>query len=406
MKNNVKKLSDYIDRLNWEKAPGAAECGELENLYAAVRRVKSLKPPVMPGADFPDKVVQSLARGSERAKSRKRLLKSAAAAAAVLAVALLVYFAALKDTNIVSAMERAYGRVSAYHGTLEVVFTSGAGERQVQSVLDVWADKQGRYAIGVLEGAYQGLMTVSDGEKVWQSPPGEGALMPVFSETHEFIFELGGEIEALKAAQSARVAGEETVAGRPAYVLEVTPQGGLPYKLWVDKETKIPLQKEGAMHNAIQYTTRYIEITFLEAIPDELIQVEGKNFREADIREEESPAPAGENPDEAFEPQVRVEVDMQAEQAQQIAADSGSSPWRLDPVFTAQVFVSLQISPEGITGEYPVDYEDFTIARTDGRRMKVRVSSDKTEIKAVYLERLVRQDETGIWTVVGYDISR
>ena len=97
---------------------------------------------------------------------------------------------------------------------------------------------------------------------------------------------------------------------------------------------------------------------------------------------------------------------MQAEQAQQIAADSGSSPWRLDPVFTAQVFVSLQISPEGITGEYPVDYEDFTIARTDGRRMKVQVSSDKTEIKAVYLERLVRQDETGIWTVVGYDISR
>jgi hypothetical protein len=34
--------------------------------------------------------------------------------------------------------------------------------------------------------------------------------------------------------------------------------------------------------------------------------------------------------------------------------DSGHTPWKLDPAFVAQVFVSLQISPEGIQGEYPV----------------------------------------------------
>jgi len=41
-----------------------------------------------------------------------------------------------------------------------------------------------------------------------------------------------------------------------------------------------------------------------------------------------------------------------------------------------------------------------------GHSVKIGVNSDKTDIKAVYLERLVRQDETGIWTVTGYDKVR
>ena len=161
------------------------------------------------------------------------------------------------------------------------------------------------------------------------------------------------------------------------------------------------------MYNAVRYTTRYTEITFADSIPEELLKAAlNPDYQEADFGEGESPAPAGEDSGASYEPEVRVEVDLEAEKAQQLAADSGSSPWRLDPVFTAQVFVSLQISPEGITGDYPVDYEDFVIAHSDGRRMKLDVLSDKTDIKAVYLERLIRQNETGIWTVVGYDLSR
>ncbi len=33
----------------------------------------------------------------------------------------------------------------------------------------------------------------------------------------------------------------------------------------------------------------------------------------------------------------------------------------------------------------------------------VEVNDTQTLIKYVYLKRLVRQDPTGIWTVVGYD---
>ncbi len=102
-------------------------------------------------------------------------------------------------------------------------------------------------------------------------------------------------------------------------------------------------------------------------------------------------------------PEVTVDTDMEIEKAEQIAADSGSSPWKLDPVYVTQVFVSLQLSPEGIVGDYPVNYDDLTIVENDGVNVKIDVNSDKTDVKTVYLERLIRQDDTGIWTVIGYD---
>ncbi|NMA35164.1 MAG: hypothetical protein GX940_11575, partial [Clostridiaceae bacterium] len=64
-----------------------------------------------------------------------------------------------------------------------------------------------------------------------------------------------------------------------------------------------------------------------------------------------------------------------------------------------------RITPEGIIGDYPVEYDDFTINENNGVRAKIAVNSEKTDIKAVYLERLIRQDDTGVWTVTGYDVS-
>jgi hypothetical protein len=94
---------------------------------------------------------------------------------------------------------------------------------------------------------------------------------------------------------------------------------------------------------------------------------------------------------------------MAIEEADQKNVDRGSSPWKLDPVFVAQVFVSLQISPEGIVGDYPIAYEDFSVEENTGAEAVVTVAGEETPIRRVYLERLVRQDSTGIWTVVGYD---
>ncbi|WOO34842.1 hypothetical protein R2R35_13640 [Anaerocolumna sp. AGMB13020] len=103
------------------------------------------------------------------------------------------------------------------------------------------------------------------------------------------------------------------------------------------------------------------------------------------------------------EPIVKVDVDLTAEKEEQISVDAGHSPWKLDPAFVAQVFASLLLSPEGITGEYPIPYEEIEITANNGTDATAEIKSVNSIAKYVYLKRLVRQDDTGIWTVVGYD---
>lgn len=102
-------------------------------------------------------------------------------------------------------------------------------------------------------------------------------------------------------------------------------------------------------------------------------------------------------------PKVEVPVNLKIEENSQKSVDEGHSPWRLDPVFVAQVFVSLKIHPEGIKGDYPIKYEELKILKVNEKETVVEVIASKTPIKRVYLKRLIRQDDTGIWTVVGYD---
>ena len=100
---------------------------------------------------------------------------------------------------------------------------------------------------------------------------------------------------------------------------------------------------------------------------------------------------------------VKVPFDLEIEKNDQKSVDAGHSPWKLDPVFVSQVFVSLKLSPQGITGDYPIKTEELKLTQKNDREAIVEVSGSKTTISKVYLERLVRQDSTGIWTVVGYD---
>ena len=105
-------------------------------------------------------------------------------------------------------------------------------------------------------------------------------------------------------------------------------------------------------------------------------------------------------------PNIKVPYDITVVENTQQSVDEGHSPWNLDPLFVAQVFASLQLSPEGIIGDYPIDYEDLKIIKQTNSDAIVRVNSEKSAIAKIYLKRLVRQDPTGIWTVVGYDLKK
>jgi hypothetical protein len=107
--------------------------------------------------------------------------------------------------------------------------------------------------------------------------------------------------------------------------------------------------------------------------------------------------------DNRIEPQIKIPINLEIEKEAQKSVEEGHSPWKLDPVFVAQVFVSLQVSPEGITGDYPIKDKELKIILSSGVETIVEVNSNKTNIKKVYLKRLIKKDSTGIWTVVGYD---
>lgn len=409
MKDNEKKLSDFIDCLNNEKKPDMeTDSEELKELFDVARKIKSLKEPIMPNHDFPNKIIQNLKNeqvAPRKSRKKKTWIGALVSIAAIILIAVFMNFVNPSTVHIVNAMEKSFKKIEAYHGILEVKSKSESGEDQVQTVIDVWVDQHDNYYLEVLEGSYKGLKTISDGEKVWQLPIDENVInvFPIFTETYEFIFDLRKEIEDVKNAKEIEIVDEEQIAGRDTYVLEVTPKGGLTYTLWIDKETNLPLKKESALYNAIQYTTMYKEISIEDAFPERLLAIDtSKGFKEVDLAGNEFVEIIEEDVDE-WNPDFVVEVNMEIEKTEQIAADSGSSPWKLDPIYVAQVFVSLQISPEGIVGEYPVQYEELELVKNDGVQAVIEVNNNVTDITKVYLEKLIRQDETGIWTVVGYD---
>jgi outer membrane lipoprotein-sorting protein len=553
MSNKEKDLSEYIDSLNAEKRPKAHEnmtdSPELEELMDTIRMLKILKAADVPSPDYGKKISKEITRkmknenNIKRSRGRWYMGAVSIAAAVILIFILNLTFA---RNNIVYAMEQAFQEVKAYHGTLEIAVTNEAGEETSQAKREVWANQDGNYYVGEIEGSQKGLITVNNGEKKWQIRPDSKQLyiFSSFPDPYRFTFELGKEIENVKNAIKTKSIGEDIVSGRKTIILEVSPQGGNPYKLWIDKETKLPLKKQSAMQNALQYTITYSNIDFMDTIPAELIAynlpagfeeintnkeqlvnnieeaieavgfsikmpegitsgyamdyitvepqmkvvkiyyidtvkqsrvvvLQGKATSEfkpvstavlgkinngiveiqspiegnsgilaggavsvgvtniSSIRWQENgfeyavvgdvkiedlglfvkgigtgsvqiPSEEG-KPSAKPQVSVSVSVDLEVEENEQKAVDAGHSPWKLDPTFVAQVFASLQISPEGIVGEYPVQYEDFKVVENTGAVAIIELSSNKTPISKVYLKKLIRQDSAGIWTVVGYD---
>ena len=282
MNSDEKKISDYIDKLNSEQKPdehyNQAVSAELEKIYQAVRKVRSLREPSMPDADFPGKLARTVENKlhtgdkvrrdtRDTIKKRKRIwFGSAASIAAILMIALMVnLFIDSDKVDLVYAMEEAFAEVDAYHGTLEVKTSNEDGEQSTQAKLEVWADKEDRYYIKGLDGAQKDIITVNNGQKKWQIMPSEKQVhvFPAFPDPYHFVFELGNEIDDMSSALYTKVVGRDEIAGRDATIIEVTPQGGEAYRIWIDKETKLPLRKQSSMHNALQYTVTYTEMSFM-----------------------------------------------------------------------------------------------------------------------------------------------
>ncbi|MEY8355504.1 hypothetical protein AALB39_19390 [Lachnospiraceae bacterium 54-53] len=532
-----RKLSEYIDYLNSGRRPREHRNGleeeekEDRDLLETVRIVKSLREIEYPDDKFPQRLMSSLSGRDAIKKKKSRLAKYAliyttAAAAAILLFVSVYRFLPDKGAGIVYAVENAMKEVRAYHGIIEVSETNALGETITQSKREVWADKNGNYYMTDLEGTSGGLITGNNGMQKWQIRPEEekAYLLPAFPDEWRFTFELGNEIDDAAKAQTVKIIGEETVGERKATKLQIIPDGGEAYYLWVDNETDLPLRRVSAMQNAVQTRAEYTFFELIDEIPRDLLVYETPDeYEQADANGEQVVATLEEakglagfmpklpdgsikgyvlnritvekdnaavrlyysngNPADkiavtqakaagelvpsfaailgsvndnraeiitgeparsirwqeggmeycvlgtgtleeaaAFaealsggktvipeaaeqdgEPGVKIEVDPSVEENEQKSVDAGHSPWRLDPVYVSQVFASLLLSPEGISGDYPIAYESIEIIRNNGTDAVAEIRDPKSAARYVYLKRLVRQDDTGIWTAVGYD---
>lgn len=484
------ELDALINALNEERRPEVPATDEVAGLVRTVRSVKNLKEPAEPSPDFESRLLSSLQEQTRQPQRGPRRTWWAAASLAAAAVLLLVVVVpSMTRRDVAMAMVEAIQQVERYHGILEKSWANAAGETQIIWTQEIWVDGD-RYAVTMQDGT----TTVNDGQRKWQVRPQDQvvALLPVAPDTQR----VGLDLKAVGADAERyphRVIGQDTVAGRPATVLEIVPPGGDPYRVWVDLETNLPVRMVTAWQNALQTTYTYTELEinqpfdethFTFMVPDGFIVVEEDPGQQVNTPAEAAEAAgfmpilpaepptrmiayqdrlvleygqttvverraegefrpatygalgtAGGGPLEILdgslrwrqgnleitvtgpeaeavarsiapdltmpdptagfpqEPAIAVEVDMAVEENSQRQVDGGHSPYLLDPTMVTMSFLGAQ----GIAG----DMDAFTVAFSNGTHAVVEVPSGP--ISRVYVQRLVRQDETGIWTVVGYD---
>lgn len=517
MDKNEKILSSYIDDLNAERRPDSIYKSdsnpELAQMIKTVKMVRTLKEPVLPEPGYVQRLSKAVAAKIQNhpdcrcqgvpTRATPRYLRKWAVpfAAALIAVFLLLAWVngrmGIFNTDVAYAMEKAAAQLSSYHGVLEMRSQNEAGQDWMVRRVEFWVDGS-KYALKQSDGT----LTINNNERKWQIRPNskEVALLPMIPDPTRGGWDL--REEAKRAKQYPHAAkGTEIIAGRATTRLEISPPGGLPYYLWVDKETNLPIRLQTAMQNALQTTYTFISFepnvkiesgmfayqppagykivqndpgqlaaTVEEAsaisqltplLPDEapirilafkqrlvldygdttiietparksfepavnsalgtaaggVLEVGGNSLRwrqkgmEIQVEGERRVALARQIASDltlpnsgtnlAGQARVQVPVDMEIARADQQQVDAGHAPWQLDPLQVSLTFVNLKVTPEGITGEPKIPESAFKLITNNGVEAVVKVTGGP--IQKVYLKRLVRPDQTGIWSVVGYD---
>lgn len=166
--------------------------------------------------------------------------------------------------NILLAMEKSVAKLENYHGVLKKVSTNAEGESQVLTETEIWAEGD-KYATRTQEG----LVTVNNGETRWtlNESKKQITLLPPYLDARDFDLQK----EAQKAlSYPHEIKGEEMVADRNATRIEIQPPGGLPYTLWIDQATHLPIQLQTAMQKSLQTTYTYVSLETNLTIPEEI----------------------------------------------------------------------------------------------------------------------------------------
>jgi outer membrane lipoprotein-sorting protein len=179
----------------------------------------------------------------------------------LVAISLLVVGCQSQPTaeEIVVKLKEVEASTEDAHAVL-VIDIQGQGMDENLTV-EVWEKKPDKFRAEVLESSdpdYAGAVTVADGQQVWMYQPSKnevvvGEVGPDGSSSpRDMIREVDEVIQRALDTSEVNLAGEEDVAGRKTYKLELTPTenedaflpAGSKATLWVDQEDWFVLQAE------------------------------------------------------------------------------------------------------------------------------------------------------------------
>jgi outer membrane lipoprotein-sorting protein len=218
--------------------------------------------------------------------------------------------------EIVARLKEVEAGTEDAHAVVELSF-QGQGEDGA-FVVEVWEKQPNKLRAEMLETsdpAYQGAVQVVDGRQAWVYRPEENEVLvgeigpDEPSSFREIIQSMDEMIQRVLDASDVSLAGEETVADRQTYKLEVTPREGdttaLPAgttaTLWVDQDRWIVLQAhfvgdlvgEGWLHvRSLELNAGLSDDLFTFEVPDGVEVVRMEDRRPTPLTLEEAHARA------------------------------------------------------------------------------------------------------------------
>ncbi len=274
-RQGIERLSRYIDRLNRERAPTlGCVSAEEEELYAAVRAVKSLRAEAPASISLPDRLARLARRSRVSGGSRALRRLAAAAGVGVAALAVILALGNPGDQSALAFAEKA-AEVAADPAKAGIAGLVGVwashyleGEFEVYYVAPDKSFTRNRLtgAVGGIDGAVKWSYDPTTGTGSWEESPYPGSL-PFTSPIPG-----GGTLQEIMRVlrrdpsfrRSLSLAGTGELLGREATILSVRiadGQGEQALRFWVDEATYLVLQTEQVASNGeITWEAGYREL--------------------------------------------------------------------------------------------------------------------------------------------------
>lgn len=274
-------LNSFIDDLNDEKKPEAYKYleddndNELEMLFETVRAVKRLR-------DNDNKSI-GRKRGSKMPNNKMLFIVKTVAVASILLMVFLAgnIFNVIDfdnnqiEGNIVYAMEKAYEQLKSYTGVIEIKSESNGNIDYVERI-EVKYKKPDKY---VAVHSYDGYTykQISDGEKLYTIDNNLVTIDYRNPQKNLWRYHIYNQIQELKEAREIEEAGSEILAGREALIYKFRfDENEKFHRIWIDKETNLPLKKELNLNDNRKLINHFIEIEVNSEIEDNVFTYEPK----------------------------------------------------------------------------------------------------------------------------------